>query len=251
MTKTLVTFLLDRSGSMEKIKDSTIDAFNAYLEGLKGDDNIFLNFILFDSFSLDKIHVNMPIAEVPPLDTTVFMPRGGTPLIDATYKTIKAVEKSMESAVHPAVAAQGISSRPTKVVICIQTDGQENQSREYTLSDLNTLIAEKIAAGWEFVFMGAGIDAYEQGRRMGIDVGSTISYDSADAGATMDAFTETAANTRSYASGVSMSMGYSGEQKRAAGDKYVPQDGDKTPKPATQGAAVARVKKTVVEDFTL
>jgi hypothetical protein len=74
--------------------------------------------------------------------------------IDAAYKTIKAVEKSLNG------------SNP-KVVVCIQTDGHENASTEHTWDELNALIKEKSAAGWQFNFLGTGIDAYDTGAHMG------------------------------------------------------------------------------------
>jgi uncharacterized protein YegL len=96
MSRTLVTFLLDRTGSMEPIRDDTIGAFNAYLETLQEDgEDIFFSLLTFDSMSIDKVHVNQPVKEVARLTRESFVPRASTPLIDAAYKTIKAVEKSV------------------------------------------------------------------------------------------------------------------------------------------------------------
>src|SRR5215207_8666179 len=127
---TLVTFLLDRTGSMQSIKDDTIGAFNAYLATLKkGGDGIEFSFLQFDSISIDKVCVNRPVAEVAPLTDETFEPRASTPLIDAAYATIEAVGE--------AVAKR--EAMP-KVVICIQTDGLENASTEHTWAELNLLI---------------------------------------------------------------------------------------------------------------
>ena len=121
MSKTLVTLLLDRTGSMESVRDDTIGAFNTYLDTLKQDgDSLYFTLIQFDSMSVDKVHVNEPVKEIPRLTRETYVPRASTPLIDAAYKTIKAVEKSVNG------------SPQTKIVICIQTDGQENASTEYT-----------------------------------------------------------------------------------------------------------------------
>ena len=93
-TRTLVTFLLDRTGSMEAIRDDTIGGFNAYLDGLKGNGAAAIEFTLiqFDSVSIDKICVAVPIAKVDKLTRETYQPRASTPLIDATVKTINAVD---------------------------------------------------------------------------------------------------------------------------------------------------------------
>ncbi len=96
-TRTLVTFLLDRTGSMEAIRDDTIGGFNAYLDGLKGNGSADIDFTLvqFDSVSIDKIHVAVPVAAIPKLTRDTYQPRASTPLIDAAVKTINAVEASL------------------------------------------------------------------------------------------------------------------------------------------------------------
>jgi hypothetical protein len=169
-TRTLVTFLLDRTGSMEAIRDDTIGGFNAYLDGLKGDSDANIDFTLvqFDSVSIDKICVAVPVADVAKLTRETFQPRASTPLIDAACKTINAVEASL------------LGAPAAKVVICIQTDGQENSSTEHSWGELNALVKEKSAKGWQFNFMGVGIDAYDQGARMGISPDATVAYDHRD-----------------------------------------------------------------------
>jgi hypothetical protein len=247
---TLVTFLLDRSGSMGAVRDSTIEAFNGYLDGLQSEpEGIDFTLLLFDTESLDKICVAMPVARVTPLSRETYVPRGGTPLIDAAYKTIKAVEM--------AVAADG--SNP-KVVICIQTDGEENQSTEHTWEALRALVRDKTDAGWQFNFMGAGIDAYAEGARLGISAFATMSYNHRDRGATRRAFAAAGSNTQSFAHGRTVNTSFSSAQRAAAGDRFVPPDLaamqpttgpaplDLT-KPSTAGTSHARRK--TVDDFSL
>ncbi|SFP87348.1 hypothetical protein SAMN04488047_11564 [Tranquillimonas alkanivorans] len=139
-----------------------------------------------------------------------YYPRGGTPLIDAACATIRAGADSLADA----GKAEG-----TKVVIAIQTDGMENQSVENSWEDLKALIGEKEEAGWELVFMGAGINAYNQGARMGISRAKTVSY-GRDREATEAAFAATAHNTAAFASGEMASMDYSVDQKLRSGDRY-------------------------------
>jgi hypothetical protein len=136
-----------------------------------------------------------------------YVPSAATPLIDAAYKTIQAV-------------ADSVKDEETKVVICIQTDGQENSSTEHTWADLNALIKEKTALGWQFNFMGAGIDAYQQSAQMGIAAAATLSYDKHSPAATMSAFRAAASNTSQYASGQASNTNYSLAQKHAAGDRF-------------------------------
>jgi hypothetical protein len=231
---TLVTFLLDRTGSMQSIKDDTIGAFNAYLESLKKNgDGIEFSLLQFDSISIDKICVNRPISEVDALTDETFEPRASTPLIDAAYKTIEAVGEALMRR----------EAKP-KVVICIQTDGQENSSTEHTWAELNLLIKEKSGLGWQFNFMGAGIDAYEQGRQMGIPAAATVSYDKASRAATLGAFAASAENTAAYARGEAPTVGFSAAQKRAAGDRFA------VTADAVKGVA-KRVKRAIVDKVSL
>jgi len=209
--KTLVTLLLDRSGSMQSVKDDTIGAINAYLATLRASgEDIRFSLVMFDSefgggMDLQKFCVAKKVGEVADLMPYDFMPRGHTPLIDATCTTIQAVAGALGK------------RKDTKVVMAIQTDGAENASREFSWNGLKSLISEKEAEGWEFNFMGCGIDAYAQGARMGISREKTIAYGK-NRLATHAAFTETARNTVLYSSGAVASVGYTSAQKQSAGD---------------------------------
>lgn len=210
---TLVTFLLDRSGSMGTDKPTTIEAFNAYLQTLKdGDANdVLFSFLQFDTESLDKVCIAEPVKNVANLTNATYQPRGGTPLIDACVKTINAVEESLTKR----------DDKP-KVVICFQTDGEENSSRQHTWEGLNALIAKKTAEGWQFNFMGAGINAYTQATRMGIQAESTTGYDRTNLHATKSAFASTAHNTMAFARGAAHNTSYLSSQRASFGDKFSP-----------------------------
>jgi hypothetical protein len=213
--RTLVTLLLDRSGSMQSLKSDTIGAINAYREELRRSGaDIRYSQVHFDSpefgeMDLQRVHVAEPIAGVPDMAADDYHPRGGTPLIDAACATIRAVADSL---------AEAAKAEGTRVVIAIQTDGMENQSRENGWDDLKALVAEKEALGWEFVFMGAGIDAYAQGARMGIAREKTLSYGT-DRAETEAAFAATASNTARFARRELHSMAYSEVQKARSGDR--------------------------------
>jgi hypothetical protein len=230
-TRTLVTFLLDRTGSMEAIRDDTIGGFNAYLDGLKGNGATDIDFTLiqFDSVSIDKVCVAVPVAEVTKLTRDTYQPRASTPLIDAAVKTIDAVEASLRS--QPAA----------KVVICIQTDGQENSSTEHNWAELNALVKEKSAKGWQFNFMGVGIDAYDQGARMGISPAATLAYDHRDRQATVAAFSASAENARRYARAEAPDTDYTPAQKVGSGDRF----GN------VVGKVKRELKKAIVDDINL
>lgn len=213
VNNTLITFVLDRSGSMLSVLPATIEAFNAYLGSLAAADGESLfNLVQFDTRGIDKVVFEKPVKDVPLLSTENYVPYGGTPLIDAVVTTIRALEKSVDK--------KKAAGQDVKVVVCVQTDGQENASKENTWSDLKALIEEKQSQGWQFNFMGAGIDAYDQGSKMGISVGQTMSYESSDLAATRAAFSATAMNTMAFASGLASTTSYDTFQKAAAGDKF-------------------------------
>lgn len=237
-TKTYVAFLLDRTGSMQPIAQDTVGAFNAYLGELKNSGaDIDFSLVLFDSMrGMEKVHVNKPIADVPELKQKDYVPSGNTPLIDAAYKTIKAVESSEKIRI----------SKP-KVVIAIQTDGEENASHDHTMAQLRDLIQKKTDEGWQFVFMGANIDAYKQAGAFGIGSRSTVSYNANDPTANMAMFASTARNTARFAMGQSATMDYSEEQKTASGDKYAPRPAVKV-KTTVEARIEERKKKN---EFTL
>jgi uncharacterized protein YegL len=214
--KTLVTMLLDRSGSMGSMRQQTIDAVNGYLAELRTSKaSIHCTLIQFDApetgaMDLRKVFVARPIAEVADLGLTDFEPRGLTPLLDAVHATISAVSQSLVGKGH------------VKPVVVIQTDGHENASREASWEGVRALVKAKTAEGWQFVFMGAGLesDAYHQAGRMGLSEAATVSYGK-DSIATRAVFSATAHNIKAYAEGLSADTVYSDRQKRASGDKGV------------------------------
>lgn len=212
--KTLVTLLLDRSGSMQSVRDDTVGAINAWLGELRRTEaEMRFSLVLFDAaeggMDLQKLHVAAPIRDVPDLQPDQFRPRGTTPLIDAACTTIRAVRESLEG------------RDDVKVIFAIQTDGHENASRENRWEDLRALIRDCEGAGWQFNFMGCGIDAYGQGARMGIRAENTVSYGK-DREGTRAAFLATAQNVSEYAAGTRAEMSYSPAQKLRSGDRYDP-----------------------------
>lgn len=207
--QTLVTFLLDRTGSMATIKADTIGGFNAYLDTLESEcgDSIGFTLIQFDSKSIDRLYTGATLQSVARLTDATYQPRAYTPLIQAVTLAIDAVSEQLA----------GRADIP-KVILVVQSDGEENASpAEYTLGNLRKLIAQKRADGWEIVYMGANIDAYDTGRKLGFGVENTMSYRGE---LSEEAFAASAQNTILYAKGMTRAMGFSGDQKMASGDSY-------------------------------
>ena len=208
-SKTFVTLILDETGSMERIRDDTIGGYNTYIDTLKdeaknGTDFSF-SLVKFDSRAITTVHVGEDIEKVPHLTRATYVPGAATPLIDACVKGIHATAQ--------------VAKKGCPVVFVIQTDGYENASIEYTFKELAKLVREKEKDGWHFVFLGAGIDAYETAQVIGIGPRSTASY---SLGESDEAFASTARNTVNVArsDGEPGSSDYSADQKRSMGDVY-------------------------------
>ena len=207
-TTTLVSFLLDRTGSMEAIKSETISGFNAYLDALERDagDVAALTMLQFDSQGIDTLYKGARLADVRRLTPETYQPRAYTPLIDACMATIKATEETIVQR----------RDKP-KVIVVFQTDGGENASRKHKVDELRDLIERRKAEGWNFVFLGADIDAYSTARSFGIDDGATVAYRGKQS---LGMLQEAAAVFGDFAHGRSQRVQFSDEQKRAAGDGH-------------------------------
>ena len=243
--RTLVTFLLDETGSMESIKDDTIGGFNSYLSTLKASgEPIDFTLLKFDSRRIEKVCVAVPIADVTELDAKGYQPGASTPLIDAAYKTIKAVEKSLNG------------NKP-KVIVCIQTDGHENASTEHNWDELNALIKEKTAAGWQFNFLGTGIDAYDTGAKIGVAAMNTLST-GRSAQHVRASYAAVADSCLAYARGQASTTEFSMAARMASGDQFYDKAGLGTKSAAAhqQGGSPAappspKPRYKAVDDFTL
>ena len=165
---THIYVLLDRSGSMASIADDVIGGFNTFLRQQQAEGpDARITLVQFDS--RDPQHIVLdgaPITEAAPLSHRTFLPRGGTPLLDATALLI---EKALGAWCASAPSAEHI-------LFVTLTDGEENQSRFFTLADIRERIAERTAAGWTFLFLSAGPDAYGEAHRMGIAQDRTVSF---------------------------------------------------------------------------
>ena len=175
--------LLDRSGSMESMRADVIGGFNQLLAAQQADGpDARITLVQFDSQDPQEVLLDAKrITSAQPLTSATFVPRGGTPLLDATGHLIaRAAVRQQERAV--------LGKRAEAVTFLTITDGEENQSREYAKRDILRLVKEKEAAGWTFAFLGAGVDAYADAGAIGYDPRSVQTWAPDGAGAQM-AFT--------------------------------------------------------------
>jgi len=168
---THIHILLDRSGSMADIAADVIGGFNNFLaEQQAAGPDARITLVQFDSQDVQEVVLGgVPLATATPLDRRHFQPRGGTPLLDATAKLIQRARLGQELRRENGLPAE-------QVVVVSITDGEENQSREHSLADVRTLIAECEAEGWTFVFLSAALDAYGDARSMGVVDGSIQAF---------------------------------------------------------------------------
>lgn len=171
MTTELIC-ILDRSGSMAGLESDTIGGFNAFIEDqLKQEGNLRLTTILFDH-EITLLHDRLDLKAVNKLNRDDYFVRGSTALYDAIgfgINKIKAVQESTSK-----------KYKADKVIVLITTDGMENASREFNIIDIKKLIKAQEEMGWEFIFLGANIDAREVADDMGIrkDRAATFMNDS-------------------------------------------------------------------------
>ncbi len=166
---TELVFILDRSGSMAGLEGDTIGGFNAMLEKQKKlDGECRITTVLFDN-NYTLLHDRIDIRAVSPMTEREYFVGGCTALLDAVGRTI-----------HKLAAVQRSTSedyRAEKVMFVIITDGQENSSREYSSDKVKAMIEhEKEKYGWEFIFLGANIDAVETAGRFGISADRAVDY---------------------------------------------------------------------------
>ncbi|MFW6024603.1 MAG: hypothetical protein ACOC8P_03190 [Dichotomicrobium sp.] len=240
MPKTFVTYLLDRTGSMGRIKQETIDGFNTYLSALQQSDNaddFVFTLVQFYGRGADTIYQRVPVKEAEPLTEAVFQPRGRTPLIDAVCKTLKAVERTVDGG-HSGAPDGPPPAEAPRIVVCVQSDGDDNSSVEYSWTELQQLIADKQELGWELIFIGAYIDADAEAERIGLPAGNAIAY-SADDPAMRDTFESAAAKT----------TGFARRPRDAAADPRgeVQQDAARNPQPQP----VAANKQKIPDDIAV
>ena len=166
---TEIVFILDRSGSMAGLEDDTIGGFNAMIEKQKQKQgDAYVSTILFDN-DCEVVHDRVDIQKVSLMTRKEYFIRGCTALLDAVGKAIHHIGN-----VHKYAREE---DRPEKTLFIITTDGMENASREYSYDRVRSMIEhEKEKYGWEFLFLGANIDATREAARFGISEDRAANY---------------------------------------------------------------------------
>ena len=166
---TELVFILDRSGSMAGLEKDTIGGFNAMIEKQKAEEGeAYISTVLFDNYS-EVIHDRVVLNAVPKLTEKEYYVRGCTALLDAVGGAIHHIGN-----VHKYAREE---DRPEKTLFVITTDGMENASRRYSYEKVREMITrQKEKYGWEFLFLGANIDAAKEAARFGIDADRAADY---------------------------------------------------------------------------
>lgn len=166
---TELVFILDRSGSMSGLEHDTIGGFNGMIERQKKEGSrVRVTTVLFDD-RMDIIHDRFSIEMIAPLTGQDYFVRGCTALLDAVGRSIKKMDQ--------VVGHLPEEHKPGKVVFVITTDGQENSSVEYRYADVCRMIEAKKECGWEFLFLGASMDAAKEAEKIGIARNRSATYE--------------------------------------------------------------------------
>ena len=165
---TELVFIVDRSGSMGGLESDTIGGFNATLDKHRtAEGEAVVSTVLFDN-ETKVLHDRIPIAKVPAMTERDYQVRGCTALLDAVGGAIRHITR-----VHGYLPEE---YRPEHTIFVITTDGYENASRRYDYATVKRMIEEKKETGWEFLFLGANIDAVETAARYGISEDRAVTY---------------------------------------------------------------------------
>ena len=166
---TELVFILDRSGSMSGLEEDTIGGFNAMLQKQKKENGeAYVSTILFDNVS-EVLHDRIKLKDVPKMTDEEYTVRGCTALMDAIGGAIRHIGN-----IHKYARPEDV---PAHTMFIITTDGMENASVHYSSDEVKNMIErQKEKYGWEFLFIGANIDAVETAARFGIERNRAVNY---------------------------------------------------------------------------
>ena len=168
---TELVMILDRSGSMSGLENDTIGGYNGMLKKqreTKGE--VLVSTVLFDH-NIEVLHDRVPLDKVPAITEKDYYVRGSTALLDAVGRAIHHI-----GTIHKYAREE---DRPEKTIFVITTDGMENASQEYSYDRVKEMVErQKEKYGWEFLFLGANIDAIETAGRFGISADRAANYNS-------------------------------------------------------------------------
>lgn len=176
-----IVAVLDRSGSMGSIVNDAIGGFNTFLAEQQAlPDPADMTVVLFDD-KYEVLYDSIPLSDVKPLTTQTFVPRGMTAMNDAICRSLTSLE----------------IKNPKKAIVCILTDGEENNSREFTTEQTKEKIKAAEARGWEVLYLGANQDAFAVGASYGVAAGNSMAFAATGAGV-KSAYDHTSIRTTSY-----------------------------------------------------
>lgn len=158
---------------MSGLEKDTIGGFNSMLEKQKKEKlegETFITTVLLDH-EYELLHERQPISKIKPITEKEYFVRGNTALLDAIGKTVLSLKKQYSCG-----ATEKCAKDSNKVLFVIITDGAENSSREFNLEKVKNLIKEQTKAGWEFLFLGANIDAISVANSVGIESSKAVTY---------------------------------------------------------------------------
>ncbi len=166
-----LVLVIDKSGSMHGLEDDTIGGFNSLIDKQKKlPVKTEVTTVMFNEKS-DVVHERAEISKVEGLSNKNYMPGGRTALLDSVGSTIDKV-----------CAYKNVDTKDNKVIFAIITDGRENASTEYQKKTVKSLIEKKQKDGWEFIFMGANIDAVAEAGSIGISPRRAVQYKNSERG---------------------------------------------------------------------
>ena len=176
---TELVMILDRSGSMGGLESDTIGGFNSMLKKQReAEGEVLVSTVLFDD-RFEVLYDRVPLDEVPEMTGRDYWVRGCTALLDAVGGAIRHIAN-----IHKYAREE---DRPEKTIFVITTDGLENASREYSLARVKQMVRKETEKyGWEFLFLGANIDAIETAGRIGISADRAANYHSDRAGTALN-----------------------------------------------------------------
>jgi len=173
--QTEIAVLIDASGSMSSIRDDVVGGFNAFVDDQKKlPVEARLTVTFFDNTRFDKWQEGIDLKQCLKLGAE-YRPGGATPLLDATGRTIEELGERLSNMAE--------ADRPSKVMVIIMTDGYENSSVVFTKEKIKSMIEhQEQVYKWEFVFLGANIDAFAEAESLGMRMSNVAEYDSSGEG---------------------------------------------------------------------